>query len=177
MIDPVLRYSTYLGGSGLDDGRGIAVNGFGDTYITGFTQSVDFPRSNPLPAPNNALQGVPGCLRDQARQKRSSSSIPPTWAAAAGRGHRDRGRGQGAAYITGNTSSANFPRANPLPALNNALQGPQDAFVSKLSPTGNALVYSTYLGGSSSDVGRGIAVDGLGAAYITGTPDRPTFHK
>ena len=68
---------------------------------------------------------------------------------------------EGQAYVTGRTSSANFPTVNPLPPPNNAFGGgTSDIFVSKLSAGGNALVYSTYLGGSDSDTPTGIAVDG-----------------
>jgi len=80
----------------------------------------------------------------------------------------------GNAYVTGFTSSPDFPTANPVQA---ALGGFQDAFVAKLNPSGSALVYSTYLGGSEYDVGRGITVDAAGNAYVTGdtfSSDFPT---
>ena len=71
----------------------------------------------------------------------------------------------GNAYVTGSTCSTDFPTMNPLQPANG---GGDDAFVTKLNPTGSALVYSTYLGGSGSDVGNGIAVDSSGNAYVTG---------
>jgi hypothetical protein len=71
----------------------------------------------------------------------------------------------GNAYVTGDTSSPNFPTANPLQPGNG---GGSDAFVAKLNPTGSALVYSTYLGGNGADEGTSIAVDGAGDAYVTG---------
>ncbi|MFN4320021.1 MAG: SBBP repeat-containing protein, partial [Aquificaceae bacterium] len=98
VIDPVLSYSTYLGGSGNDYGIGIAVDSTGSAYVTGYTYSTNFPTQN-------AYQGD---------------------------------------------------------------QGGADVFITKLSPQGNSLIYSTYLGGSDVDVGSGIAVDSSGAAYVTG---------
>src|SRR5204862_15796 len=72
----------------------------------------------------------------------------------------------GSAHVTGTTSSTNFPTANPLQAGNG---GFADVFVAKLNAAGSALAYSTYLGGSSEDQGRGIAVDGSGTAYVGGS--------
>ena len=78
----------------------------------------------------------------------------------------------GNAYVTGVTYSQNFPAKNPLQP---SLAGTGNAFVTKINPTGNALVYSTYLGGSVSDIGRGIAVDVNGNAYVTGETNSPNF--
>src|SRR5439155_18788871 len=78
----------------------------------------------------------------------------------------------GSAYVTGSTESSNFPTANPLQA--NRL-GFSNAFVTKFNPTGSALVYSTYLGGSGTDDGNGIAVDGNGNAFVVGDSDSPNF--
>lgn len=109
VIDPVLSYATYLGGSGAGDdiAWGIAVDAGGNAYVTGETASLDFPTAN-------ALQPA----------------------------HRG---------------------------------GSQEAFVVKLNPTGSALVYATYLGGSGSDAGLGIAVDTEGNAYVTGNTDSSDF--
>src|SRR5262249_49153475 len=79
----------------------------------------------------------------------------------------------GNAYVTGATASTNFPRASPLQA--NYGGGPNDAFVAKLNPTGNALLFSTYLGGSGDDQGNGIARDLAGNAYVTGTTTSTNF--
>src|SRR5262249_53517072 len=75
----------------------------------------------------------------------------------------------GAAYVTGATSSANFPVEKPFDPTNAARE--RSAFVTKLNAAGTALVYSTYLGGSSRDLGLDIAVDAAGAAYVTGYTD------
>jgi hypothetical protein len=84
--------------------------------------------------------------------------------------------GFGNAYVTGRTISADFPTANPIQPAHGG--GFSDAFVAKLNPSGSALVYSTYLGGSNNDIGRGfarIAVDGTGNAYVTGLTDSDDF--
>src|SRR5262249_30572493 len=83
----------------------------------------------------------------------------------------------GSAYVAGSTSSPDFPVKNPPPAPNNALQGSPVGFVAKLSPAGNSLVYSTFLGGSdpSTDLVSGIAVDAMGSAYVTGTTGSSDF--
>ena len=78
----------------------------------------------------------------------------------------------GDAYVTGNTTSTNFPTANPLQAT---LRGSTNAFVAKLNPAGSALVYSTYLGGSNDDYGHDIAVDTSGDAYVTGNTNSTNF--
>src|SRR5262249_52084821 len=83
--------------------------------------------------------------------------------------------GAGSAYVTGRTSSTNFPTVNPYQTD----QGDFDVFVTKLSPSGSSLVYSTYLGGGGIDYGYGIAVDGSGSAYVTGqtgSSDFPTVN-
>src|SRR5262249_19312141 len=110
VIDPVLSYATYPGGSNYDAGQGITVDAAGAAYVTGVTLSADLPTVHPL---------------------------QPT------------------------------------------LGSIEDAFVAKLTPDGTALVYATYLGGSGSEGGFGIAVDAAGAAYVTGfttSPDFPTMH-
>src|SRR5262249_30908327 len=78
----------------------------------------------------------------------------------------------GNAYITGQTSSTNFPTANPIQSTSGSVA---DAFVTKLNNLGSGLVYSTYLGGSNTDIGRGIAVDSAGNAYVTGSTNSGDF--
>ena len=74
--------------------------------------------------------------------------------------------------MTGDTQSTNFPTVNPLQAT---FEAAQNVFVAKLNPAGSALLYSTYLGGSSVDSGSGIAVDAAGNAYVTGTTESTNF--
>jgi hypothetical protein len=161
IIDPVLIYSTYLGGGLNDYGRGIAVDGAGCAYVTGYTDSPNFPNQN-------QYQGDQGGI-DAFVTKLSAGGNALVYSTYLGGGEGDYGRaiavdGAGCAYVTGYTYSTNFPTHNPY-------QGDQaftDAFVTKLSAGGNALAYSTYLGGDGNDYGYGIAVDGAGCAYVTG---------
>ncbi len=166
MIAPTgksLVYSTFLGGKNSDFGSGIVVDGGGAAYIVGYTYSADFPTLN---AYQKAYRGG----ADAFVTKIAANGTSLVYSTYLGGSKWDEGKsialyGKGAAYVTGNTSSANFPVMN---ACQKILRGPQDTFVAKLSPDGKRLVYSTYLGGSSSDFSSGLAVDGNGAAYTTG---------
>ncbi|MCL6599008.1 MAG: SBBP repeat-containing protein [Alicyclobacillus macrosporangiidus] len=171
IIDPTLIYSTYLGGSDFDEGIGIAVDISGSAYVTGATSSLDFPTQNPF-------QGAfAGGNFDVFVTKFSPTGNTLLYSTYLGGSGDDVGNGiavdsSGSAYVTGDTSSTNFPTQNPFQG---ALAGGDDAFVAKLSPAGNTLLYSTYLGGSTLDVGNGIAVDDSGAAYVTGVTDSTNF--
>jgi Beta-propeller repeat len=174
-IDPTgatLLYSTYLGGSSGDSGQGIAVDSFGDAYVTGHTLSTDFPTSNPLQPTNHGDYDAFVAALDPT----GATLLYSTYL---GGSSGDSGQGIavdsfGDAYVTGHTFSTNFPTSNPLQPTNH---GNTDAFVAALDPTGQTLLYSTYLGGSSYDEGYGIAVDSAGNAYVTGytlSTDFPT---
>ena len=162
-IDPVLSYSTYLGGGGMDAVTSIAVDGAGNSYLAGWTASTDLPTVNPARAQNGG--GVDAFIAKLGPG--GNNLIYCTY--LGGRGD-DRAFGvavdsSGNAYVTGWTSSSAFPTVAPLQS---ALNGTRDAFVAKLNPAGNALVYSTFLGGSANDSGNAIAVDAAGNAYVTG---------
>jgi len=163
VIDPVLVYSTYLGGSDNEFARGIAVDPSGSVYVTGASLSTDFPVTNPLKA-------SPGGFNDTFVAKLNPTGSALVYSSYLGGSRDDFGNSiavdaSGSAYVIGATHSTDFPTARPLQP---ASKGFVDAFVAKLDPTGSALVYSTYLGGSRDDFGRGIAVDPSGNAYITG---------
>jgi uncharacterized repeat protein (TIGR01451 family) len=163
IIDPILSYSTFLGGSGIDEGHSIAVDSSGNAYIAGETDSVDFPTASPF-------QVIPGVARDAFVAKLNVAGSALAYATYLGGTGDDIAFGvtvdaTGNAYVTGLTSSTNFPTASPLQA---ALAGDHDVFVTKLDAAGAALVYSTYLGGTAFDIGRSIAVDAGGGAYVTG---------
>ncbi len=165
-----LVYSTYLGGSGGDGGSGIAVDAAGSAYVTGQTDSPNFPTANPLQAAN-------GGGDDAFVSKLNSTGSALLYSTYLGGSGGDFGLGiavdaAGSAYVTGRTDSSNFPTASPLQAANG---GGDDAFVSKLDTAGSALLYSTYLGGSGGDFGHGIVVDAAGSAYVTGRTDSPNF--
>ena len=164
VIDPVLVYSTYLGGSGLDAGNGIAVDSSGNAYITGQTSSLNFPTVSPL-------QPATGGSVDAFVAKLNATGTALVYSTYLGGSGTDVGTSiavdsNGNAFITGQTTSLTFPTVNPLhPALNDSA----DAFVAELNSAGSALVYSTFLGGHSTDSGNSIAVDSAGNAYVTGT--------
>jgi len=167
-----LVYSTYLGGSGNDYGYGIAVDSFGNAYVTGYTNSTNFPTASPVQATNG------GGSYDVFVAKLNTTGSALVYSTYLGGNGADFGFGiavdsSGNAYVTGQTSSANFPRASPLQATNGG--GSYDVFVAKLNTTGSALVYSTYLGGNGYDFGYGIAVDSAGNAYVTGYTESSNF--
>jgi len=170
IIDPILIYSTYLGGSGGDLGSSIAVDGSGNAYVTGYTYSTDFPTQNPF---QRTLRG----RQDVFVTKLNPSGNALVYSTYLGGSGDDTANsiavdGSGNAYVTGYTYSTDFPTQNPF---QRTLRGRQDVFVTKLNPSGNALVYSTYLGGSGDDLGFGIAVDGSGNAYVTGSTSSTDF--
>jgi hypothetical protein len=169
VIDPVLSYATYLGGTGSDLGTGVAVDSSGNAYLTGITASTNFPTASPR-------QGYAGGYEAFVAKLAPSGStlVYSTYLGGSG---NDRGLGvavdsSGNAYVTGDTASTNFPTTSPVQAAN---AGGYDAFVAKLDPSGSALLYSTYLGGSGTDGGEGIAVDPAGSAYVTGETTSTNF--
>jgi hypothetical protein len=170
VIDPVLVYSTYLGGSYYDYGQGIAVDATGSCYVTGETQSTDFPTQDPL-YPNYAGNW------DVFVARLSPAGDALVYSTYLGGSSNNVGSGiavdaTGSCYVTGGTFSTDFPTHDPL-YPNNA--GRRDAFITRLSPAGDALVYSTYLGGSDYDRGSGIAVDATGSCYVTGDTSSTDF--
>jgi hypothetical protein len=162
-------YSTYLGGSNNDSGYGIAVDSAGNAYVTGETFSTDFPKAN-------AFQGALGGSLDAFVTKLNADGSALVYSTFLGGRGSDHGYGiavdsSGNAYVTGATGAADFPTANAIQS--GYAGGPYgvcsyDAFVTKLNADGSALVYSTYLGGDCRDLGRGIAADSSGNAYVTG---------
>jgi hypothetical protein len=178
IIDPVLAYSTYLGGSGTDSASRIAVDGAGNAYVTGQTSSVDFPAEGPSPdGPLQAYFG--GGTNDVFVTKVKANGTALVYSTYLGGNRDDQGfgiavDGAGNAYVTGWTDSTNFPTGT------DAFQvvyggGESDAFVAKLNPAGDVLVYSTYLGGSDGDAGYGVAVDTTGNAYVAGWTNSLNF--
>ena len=172
VIDPVLSYSTYLGGSNFEVGSGVAVDSLGNAYVVGNTNSSDFPIS-----PGGFQTAYGGGTRDAFVAKLNPSGSALVYSTYLGGSSNDGGTGiavdgYGNAYITGATGSVDFPTLNPVQPT---FGGVQDAFIVKLDPTGSALVYSTYLGGSDFENAGGIAVDSLGDAYVTGNTNSSDF--
>jgi hypothetical protein len=165
-----LIYSTFLSGTGGSRGSGIAVDAAGNAYVTGRTDSADFPTVN-------ALQPVYGANANAFVAKLTVDGSALIYSTFLGGSGGDAGNGiavdaEGNAYVTGSTGSADFPTVN---ALQPVYGGNGNAFVAKLTPDGSSLVYSTYLGGSGGDVGMGIAVDAAGNAFVTGATASPDF--
>ena len=172
IIDPTLElaYSTYLGGSGNETGQAITVDSSGNVYLTGQTGSTNFPVQAPF-------QGSNAGSNDVYVTKLSadgSSLVYSTYLGGTGweESYSIAVDSSGNAYVTGYTDSTNFPVQTPFQGSN---AGGYDAFVSKLSADGSALVYSTYLGGTSSEECYSIAVDSAGSAYVTGTTNSTNF--
>jgi hypothetical protein len=165
-----LIYSTYLGGSGFEEGVGIAADGAGNAYVVGYTYSPDFPTVNPFQA---ALNGP----FDAFVTKLNATGTGLDYSTYLGGSGGEYGYGvavdaSGDAYIAGITGSADFPTVDPIQAKN---AGGYDAFVSQLTPDGNSLGFSTYLGGSSNDYGLALAVDAAGDVYLVGSTSSTDF--
>jgi photosystem II stability/assembly factor-like uncharacterized protein len=193
VIDPVLSYSTYLGGSSGngDYGESIAVDGAGNAYLTGYTHSTDFPTANAFqPTMGNSQYDTAFVTKVSAD---GSSLVYSSYLGGSGGNgdpYGDIGTGiavdaAGNAYVTGSTSSSDFPIVNAFQPTKGGPSGNSNAFVAKVSADGSSLVYSSYLGGSGysdftlqyGDKGYGIAVDAAGNAYVTGqtiSTDFPT---
>lgn len=183
VIDPVLTYSSYFGGSGIDIGRGIAVDNKGYVYITGETSSDDFPVT--ASAYDHILLGNPNVfvLKMNPAKSGPDSLIYSTYIGGNG---DDTGLGLALsfinasradsvcnAYITGKTGSSNFPITSN--AFQQKNKGGRDAFVTELNADGSGLIYSTYLSGSEDDQANGIAIDGKGNVYVTGSTSSIDF--
>jgi photosystem II stability/assembly factor-like uncharacterized protein len=167
-----LIYSTYLGGNGDDYANGIAVDSSGNAIVVGQTASSSFPTVNAL---QPALSGTKDAFVTKFNAT-GNALLYSTY--LGGSGSLDVAYGvavdsSGSAYVSGWTTSANFPTLNPFQsAIGDTNEG--DAFVTKLNSSG-AMAYSTFLGGEGRDIGYGIAVNGSGNAYVTGLTTSTTF--
>ena len=176
IIDPVLVYSTYLGGGG-GGGHGIAVDASGNAYVTGFTASTDFPTASPFQGTFGGLILIAFVTQLDAA---GSALVYSTYLGGSGFIVFDQGTGiavdaSGNAYVTGNTNSTDFPTASPFQPAFGGGSFPGDAFVTKFNAAGSALVYSSYLGGTGTDAGQDIALDTAGNAYVSGVTDSTDF--
>jgi hypothetical protein len=160
IIDPVLIYSTYLGGSGFDQGYAIAVDSLGNSYVTGQTAAIDFPIT--AGAFQTEYGGGDAFV---AKLNPSGSELVYSTYLSSASGNGIAVDPAGNSYITGDAGPLSFPTT--AGAFQTAPVG-YDAFVTKLNPAGSALVYSARFGGNFDDFSRGIALDGTGNAYITG---------
>jgi Calx-beta domain/Beta-propeller repeat len=172
--DGALAWATYLGGSGDERGHGIALDAGGNVYVTGRADSADFPTTSGSFDPTfngradafvTKLTGD-GALVYSTYLGGTGSEIDEGFDMLARRVGAISVDAAGNAYVTGSTTSGDFPTTPG--AFRNANAGLNDAFVVKLNAAGSALVYSTYLGGADADRGTGIAVGSGGNAYVTG---------
>jgi hypothetical protein len=175
VIDPPLKFSTYLGGSSGDEGHSIVVDSGGNVYVTGKTDSNNFPTKN-------AYQGsYGGGSSDAFVTKLNSDGSGLVYSTYLGGSGGDEGRGIVVdragdafnAFVTGNTDSNNFPTKNAYQGSYGG--GSSDAFVTKLNSDGSGLVYSTYLGGSGDDSGNSVALCVCNYAYVTGYTSSKDF--
>lgn len=163
LIDPILSYSTFLGGTHGDLADGIAVDAVGDTYVTGWTQSSDFP----------VTVGKFHGSKDIFVSELNPTGTALIYSTFIGGQSDEAGYGiaidgAGSAYVTGFTTSSDFPFTN-----GHYVAG-QESFVVKVGVAGT-VEYSTALGGSGTETGQGIAVDSLGSAYVTGSTSSSDF--
>jgi hypothetical protein len=169
VIDPVLSYSSYLGGIGLETSTDVVVDSAGNAYLTGNTQSSDFPTLKALQSNNgggqdafvtklNSTGGVvySSFLGGSGQETANSIALDPN----------------GNVYVIGETNSSNFPTLN---AYQSSLKAGKDAYVAKLNPSGNGLLYSSFLGGSGDETGFGLDVDSTGNAYLSGSTSSADF--
>ena len=167
-IDPTLSVTagTYLGGSGGDSGKAVAVDSSGNMYLAGYTQSTDFPVSN-------AYQSTLNGPQDAFIAELNASGSQLIFATYLGGSALDTASGisldgSGNIYAGGVTYSTDFPLVNPPIPQFPAQSGHSTGWVAKFSPGGSTLVYSTYLGGSTYDSVNAVAADSVGNLYVTG---------
>jgi len=167
VIDPVLIYSSFLGGASTEQGLGIAVDAQGSAYLTGSTASIDFPLASPL-------QNTKDAFNDAFVVKLNPAGTGLVYATYLGANGDDFGNAiavdsQGNAYVAGLTGSGSFPTT--AGAFQATKGGSTDGFLAKLSPSGSSLVYSTFLGGDNTDSALGVAVDAGNRMYVVGRTD------
>ncbi|RME47908.1 MAG: hypothetical protein D6795_13480, partial [Deltaproteobacteria bacterium] len=174
VIDPVLTYSTYFGGDGDDTGYGIAVDAQGNFFVTGVTASLDFPTVDAI---ETTLSGG----SDVFVTKFDATGTTLLFSTYLGGGGTDWAYGialdsGGNPCVTGWSTSDDFPT---IRAVQETFAGGSDAFVTKLDATGTQLLFSTYLGGGSSDFGQSVTFDEEGNPVVTGytfSTDFPTVN-
>jgi hypothetical protein len=175
VIDPVLEYSSYLGGPENDGPEGVAVDASGCAYVVGWTQSDGFPTegtSISSPPANDTFVGFVAKLNATGTDLVYSTYLGGTVYDAATSVRVDA---NGRAYVAGTTSSDDFPVTAGAYQEALAMGAYSNAFLAKLSSDGQSLLYSTYLGGEGEDYGSGLAIDGTGGAYIAGTASSADF--
>ncbi len=173
-LDPTgskLLYSAFLGGSGVDYGLALAVDQYGNAFVTGSTQSTNFPTANPIQFGNSG--NVDAFVAEVNPNSKGLSQL--VYSTYLGGSSADSGQGIAVdfgddAYVVGFTYSTNFPTYN---AYQSANAGSVDAFIAKLTAGGSSFAFSTYLGGSDDDRGWAIAIDKQLNIYVAGSTRTP----
>jgi len=163
-----ILYSTLLGGGDYDAGNGVAVDAEGNAYIVGETKSDNFPVTSRAP------QRSKGDDRDAFIAKLSPDGAALAYSTFLGGDDVDLGNGiavddAGSAYVTGVTYSEDFPTT--AGAYQRDYAASRDVFAAKLSADGSRLLYSTFIGGSGTDISNAVAIDTAGNAYLAGLTD------
>jgi hypothetical protein len=176
IIDPVLSYSTYLGGINSDGASGVAVDSTGNAYVVGTTSFTGFPVTS------GAVQPTSHGTTNAFVAKLNASGTALVYSTYLGGSAQDTGYaiavdGSGSAYVTGATISSDFPTTGgAFQTTTKPVATPgSTVFVTKLNPSGSSLAYSTYLGGNANDLGFAIAVDASGSAYVVGKTQSGNF--
>ncbi len=164
-----LVMSTYIGGEGTDFGSALTLDSSGNVYVVGSTNSTDFPTMNPVQLGNNGGYDAFVTEVNHAGQLEYSTYLGGTLA--------DYGTGisvdsSGNILVSGYTFSSDFPTQD---ALQSALGGGSDLFLTKFTPASSSLLFSTYLGGSSNDESLGMVLDSGGNIYLTGSTQSPNY--
>jgi hypothetical protein len=176
VIDPSVgyAYSTYLGGSGADEGQGIAFDGSGNAYVTGQTASADFPGATST----NKLKGVMNVFVTQITATGTLGYSTYVGGSKSDSGNSIAIDASGNAFVTGGTTSTDFPVMPNPGAFQTTLNSTKgNAFVFELGSNGSTIVYSTYLGGTGTtgDVALGIAMAAGGDVYVVGKTSSTDF--
>jgi uncharacterized repeat protein (TIGR01451 family) len=177
IIDPVLSYSTFLGGSDSENFPTVAVDSSFNIYVAGSTTSTNFPTTTGVV--QSALAGAANIFVSKFSP---TGEAPLLFSTYLGGNGTDASVGVAVdkafnVYVAGTTSSSNFPVVTATAYQSTAKSGGNHVFISKLNSTGTALVYSTYLSGTGADVATGMAIDtqGIGLVFVTGTTTSKDF--
>jgi aldose sugar dehydrogenase len=179
-IDPAgasIIYSTYVGGSGIDRGDGIAIDSNGNAYVVG---RIDSTSTNFPSTVGSFAATYRGGDFDGVVFKLNAQGNALVYSGFLGGEENDSVEGvtvdsAGVAYVTGGTKSNSFPTT--LTAYQGNRAGDTDAFLTKINSSGSGLLYSSFIGGAGTDRGSGVVIDGAGVAYLAGygaSPDFPT---
>jgi len=184
LIDPVLDYSTYLGGSGTDNGAQVVVDSTGATYVAGSTTSTNFPTTSGVLQPDfgtGNTHAFVSKLNPSGTELVYSTFLGGHTPLAGAENDNDTGiavDGSGNTYLTGTTNAEDFPTTSGAfkeTAPTKTVAGDISGFIAKLNANGTALIYATYIGGTGSDVPGGVKIDAGGNAYVAGYTGSTNF--